>query len=182
MAEAWERWANRGDHTVVYEARKARTPAEPEGYEFRRPGGEVLGVMDAGMWEAICEREVTDDGGHQTEADHEGGPRGDVPHPLRTEGIGMSSPSETPPLEGRITEDQQSIIDGIEALDARARVAEHNELQLSRLLVPRLANELNEAHAQNEDLQQLIRESGILRHPPTAAEAAPDGPSEREDT
>lgn len=54
MAEGWERWANREDHTAVYEARAA-----PGGYEFRRPGGEVVSVMDAEIWEKIYEREVT---------------------------------------------------------------------------------------------------------------------------
>lgn len=79
----------------------------------------------------------------------------------------MSSPTETPPQEGRITPEQQAIIDHLGALAARATAAEHNELQLARLLVPRLVDELNEANAQNENLQQVIRESGGLR-PSTA--------------
>lgn len=71
----------------------------------------------------------------------------------------MSLHPETPPLEGRVTQDHQGIIDKIVALEARARAAENNELQYSRLLVPRLVGEINDANAQNKSLQQMIRES-----------------------
>lgn len=57
MADAWERWVNREDHTVVYEARDAGA----EGYAFRRPGGPDLGVMDRETWEAIYERKEADE-------------------------------------------------------------------------------------------------------------------------
>ena len=56
--------------------------------------------------------------------------------------------------------DEQSIIDKLTELGNRAEAAENNELQAYRLLVPRLVNELNAAKAQNENLQQAIRESG----------------------
>ena len=56
MSEGWERWVNREDHTVPYEARRTQS-----GYEFRTPGGKTLGVMDRETWEAIYEREVTND-------------------------------------------------------------------------------------------------------------------------
>lgn len=67
MPDRWERWVHSQDHTVVYEARRASTLAGSEGYEVRKPDepggatGEVLGVIDAPTWEAIYEREVTDD-------------------------------------------------------------------------------------------------------------------------
>lgn len=54
MIGGWERWRSREDATVLYEARAA-----PGGYEFRMPGGDPLGVMDAETWEKIYEREVT---------------------------------------------------------------------------------------------------------------------------
>ena len=56
MSEGWERWANKEDHTVVYEAR-----ASSGGYEFRRPGGAGLGTMERETWEAIYERKEADE-------------------------------------------------------------------------------------------------------------------------
>ena len=78
---------------------------------------------------------------------------------MSLEGSGRSFSPETPPLEDGVTEQQQGIIDRLTELDARARAAEHNELQMYRLLVPRLVDELNAEKAQNENLQQMIRES-----------------------
>lgn len=61
--------------------------------------------------------------------------------------------------------EEQIIVDKLTELRNRAEAAENNELQAYRLLLPRLVNELNEAKAQNEDLQRVMRESATKPAP-----------------